>query len=274
MRLPYPILPFLVLLACGPQGGTSDDSSSTGTPPANTTGGATEPGATTGTTGEPTAPTTTTLDPTTDGGTITASTGTTTGVDDTGLASSTTTLATEAQTTGEPPGPGQCLEDSDCKLHDDCCTCQGVPLGEDVVFCDEECKQSKCSELGVTAAACRHGVCETARLSCDQVKVVCDQNPPPCPEGQLPTTTPACWTGQCVPAELCDVVPDCGACPPGKLCVQQVGFGVQATTCEPIPPGCGGVVDCACAGELVCTDEFKACFDQPGDVISCECLNC
>ena len=117
-------------------------------------------------------------------------------------------------------------------------------------------------------------MCETERVSCDQSKVTCDQLPPPCPDGQLAETDAVCYTGDCVPARFCDVVPDCADCPDDMMCVQKVAFMVERITCEPIPPGCGGVVDCDCVGDLVCTDNFEGCFEQGGAVVSCECLNC
>lgn len=276
MRSPYPCLYILAsLIACGPGGGTP-----------TTTGDETTqtPGTTTGTTG--TAASTSTGQPTTtvDPGTSTTSPATTdattTGVaTTTSVTGETTTSTTGETTTGtttdDTAGPiSECSKDADCKLQEDCCVCNGIPLDLNPVACDMECKQSKCSELGVDQAVCRLGVCETERLSCDQVKVACDALPPACPEGQLPTTTPACWTGKCVPAEFCDVIPDCSFCPDGHLCVQNIAFGPSQPTCEPLPPGCGPDPDCACAGDLVCQDPFTLCVEQDGPVINCECINC
>ena len=275
MRSPYPCLYILAsLLACGPGGGTP-----------TTTGDETTqtPGTTTGTTGTTTSTSTgqptTTVDPgtsTTSPATTDATTvdpGTTTSI--TGETTSSSTTTTAGTTTDDTAGPtSECSKDADCKLQEDCCVCNGIPLDLNPVACDMECKQSKCSELGVDQAVCRLGVCETERLSCDQVKVACDALPPACPEGQLPTTTPACWTGKCVPAEFCDVVPDCTFCPDNKLCVVNIAFGPSQATCEPIPAGCSDDPDCACAGDLVCLEPFGFCAEQDGPVIHCECINC
>lgn len=274
MRSPYPCLYILAsLIACGPGGGTP-----------TTTGDETTqtPGTTTGTaastsTGQPT----TTVDPGTSTTSPATTDATTTGVATTTSVTGETTTSTTGETTtagtttDDTAGPiSECSKDADCKLQEDCCVCNGIPLDLNPVACDMECKQSKCSELGVDQAVCRLGVCETERLSCDQVKVACDALPPACPEGQLPTTTPACWTGKCVPAEFCDVIPDCSFCPDGHLCVQNIARGPNQPTCEPLPPGCGPDPDCACAGDLVCQDPFTLCVEQDGPVLHCECINC
>lgn len=250
MRLTYLLYPLSLLLACGPDGGTSDTASeSSATTAANTT----DPTSST-------APTTTTT-----------TTATTTATTDDTTGTSTSSTTTGDTTTGAPAEP--CLVDADCMLQDDCCTCTGVPLGTDTPECPGECRQSSCTAAGIDAAVCRLGVCETERLSCDASKIACDQLPPKCDPGTLPGTTENCYTGACVPAFLCDVVPDCSACPADKFCVQYVAFGVEKVTCEPVPPGCDGLVDCACVGDLVCSEPFGVCTSQ-GAVVSCECATC
>ena len=275
MRSPYPCLYILAsLIACGPGGGTPTTTGDETTQTPGTTGTAASTS-----TGQPTTtvdPGTSTTSPaTTDVTTGVATTTSVTGETTTSTTGETTTGTTTGTTTDDTAGPtSECSKDADCKLQEDCCVCNGIPLDLNPVACDMECKQSKCSELGVDQAVCRLGVCETERLSCDQVKVACDALPPACPEGQLPTTTPACWTGKCVPAEFCDVIPDCSFCPDGHLCVQNIAFGPSQPTCEPLPPGCGPDPDCACAGDLVCQDPFTLCVEQDGPVINCECINC
>jgi hypothetical protein len=275
MRLTYFTCTLALLLACGPGTGNTE---STGSTTPGTTG-------TTGTPGTATDPTTgtTTTDPTvtdatgdsvtevTFGSTLIA----TTMAGDTGDTSDTATSDPTTGTTGTTGDPNNtCVVDADCALHSDCCTCEGVRFDVDVPSCDERCKQTLCSAFGIDAAVCRLGVCETERVRCDQSKVACDQLPPPCPEGQLAETDGVCYTGDCVPARFCDVVTDCADCPADMMCVQKVAFTVESITCEPIPPGCGGIVDCDCVADLVCTDDFQGCFEQGGAVVSCECLNC
>lgn len=270
---------FILLLACKPGGGGSGEESS-GEPgssssasggPTDTGGEPTTGGGTAGTTGPGTTtpPGTTTSDASTTAG-PTSEPGTT---DVTGSTSEPGTTTDASTTTGEPAGP-ECDVDADCKLHSDCCACEGVPVDEEVANCEKECKQPLCSEFGVEAAVCRLGVCETERLSCDQSKVVCDAPTPDCPDGTLPETTPECWTGKCVPSALCDVVPGCEFCGPEQFCVTKLGEGVFPTVCEPLPGACGGTSSCNCVAELVCIEPFGQCFQQDTLEVSCECPNC
>ena len=262
MRITYLACTLGVLLACTPGTGTTDTTTDTDTTGSQTTS-ATGPGGTT-----------TTAAPTTGTDTNATSTDASTGVVTSATTEPATTEPGETGTTGATTGAtdNNCVVDADCVLHSDCCTCEGVRFDVDVPVCDLRCEQSQCDALGIDQAVCRLGVCETERLHCDQA-VACDQAPPACPPNHLPETTDACYTGKCVSAALCDVVTDCALCPADMMCVQQVSFGVDSITCEPIPPGCGGVVDCACVGDLVCTGMYTACFTE-GAVVSCECPSC
>ncbi len=277
MHLASPCL--FILLACKPGGGGTAEGST------SDTGASTGPGLTdTGASSEPT-----TGDGTSVG--MTASTSTSTSTSTTGdPGTSTSDPATSDPATSEPqtsdpvttddpvesggPPEDECVEDADCKLHSDCCACEGVPVDEDVVNCDEECKQPLCSEFGVSKAVCRLGVCETERLSCDQTKVACNEPPPVCPPETLPVTDAECWTGACVPQALCDAVPDCSFCGPEQFCVTKQGEGFFPTVCEPLPGHCGGTSSCNCVGELVCLQPFGLCFQTDTLAVSCECPNC
>lgn len=264
-RLNLVLLPCILALACTPGGGTTDGETGAGT--STSTSG---PGQTVTSNGEPTTagPSATATATTVEPGTTTTpqptsgTEGTTNGPDAT---------ATTATTDDPPVVP--CESDADCKLHSDCCACEGVPVGLTVAACEEECKAPLCQLFGVDEVVCRFGVCETERVSCDQSLAVCGGDPPECPDGQLPQVDMNCWTGECVPAALCDVVPDCGFCGEGMMCVQKTGRGVFPTVCEPIPVVCGGQPSCDCAGELVCMDAFPLC-SQEGDKILCDCPNC
>jgi len=281
MRLIFLALTSLSLLAaCGPDPvDTTTDATATASTGASMTGttGTTGTGSTAGT-DAPTTGTTSTTDPTATGTTVTTATtvetstsGTTT---DPGTSGGPGSAATTDSTDTGPVGE-VCEKDADCMLADDCCDCDGVPVGADVSVCDAECKQSKCSELGITKAVCRLGVCQTERLSCDASKVACDSLPPPCEPGTVAETTPACWSGKCVPAKNCDVLAACELCPEGRVCVQNVAFGPEpGVVCEPLTPGCDPADPCACIGDQVCIQPFGACFNQPGGDITCECINC
>ena len=275
MRLTLLLLASLPLLAaCGPDPvDTTGTASGTSTATTATTGASTGTATTGAATDTPTTdtPTATTDTPTT---ATTTTTGPTTITDTTAGTTTATTDNTTGQST-DTGAAGLCDEDADCKLADDCCDCDGVPVELDVPICDLECDQSKCSELGIIEAVCRFGVCTTPRLSCDASKVACESLPPPCPPGTLAETTPLCWSGRCVPAKHCDVVDSCDQCPDGRVCVQNVGFGPEpGAVCEILPPGCDPATPCTCLGDQVCKDPFGACFNQPGGDITCECINC
>lgn len=253
----------LILLACGP--GSGGSTGSTGEASTSTGGGPTSTGGTSG----PTTGAATGTDSSTTGTSGTSTSGTSTS----GTATTDEPSTSTSGGTSGGPVEGACVKDADCKLHEDCCVCEGVPAGDNPASCELECKQPLCQEFGIDAAVCRLGACDTERLSCDQTKVVCNGLPPVCAPGTLPETDPGCWTGRCVPAVLCDVIPDCSSCPDGRMCVQYTGEGVFPTVCEPIPPGCGGTPSCACAADLVCTGIFTVCSEK-GDVIGCDCPNC
>lgn len=255
---------WIIAAACGPSPGGSASDGSTGTASASTgvsptTGGTGEGSSSTGGTG--------TGSPATSTGVVT------TGVVTTGSVGTSTGAGTTGDTTTGAPGMA-CVGDGDCKLHSDCCTCEGVHDFEDHPDCAKECPVLPCEAAGIHAAICRFGVCITERLSCDATKVTCKAAQPDCPQGQIPETTPDCWTGECVPAEHCDRVPDCALCPGDWMCVQDVAFGPQGwPRCEPVPAACGGAVDCDCVGPEVCVEPFTFCAAQ-GNHVDCECVNC
>lgn len=286
MRLTF-LLPALLLLpACGDSGGDTNTTPSTTNP-------GTDPGTGTGTTAAPTGtgssadPVTTTGD-SNSGSSTGSTTGSTTGpatstgpVDTTTTDPGTTTGGSTTDTagsttdTGVTPG-GQCVSDQDCALHNDCCDCFGIKAGDPDPICKKGCDTLTCDLLGIDQAVCRLGVCGTERVNCDSSKILCDGLPPVCPKGQVPGVSEnnTCWTGQCVPALSCNVVPDCSACPADSMCVQKISKQPSLPTCEPIPLECDGKVDCECAGTFVCTDQFNACNALGGNQLSCGCPVC
>jgi len=134
---------------------------------------------------------------------------------------------------------------------------------------------NKCEALGVTMPVCRFGTCATDRVKCDDSTVVCDAPVPNCGPSALPVVTKdgTCYTGECAPPTLCDVVPDCTYCLiPEWTCVSKVAF-VTTKVCEPIPAVCEGTVSCECASADLCDDVFSQCSETPGGV-TCTCLDC
>jgi hypothetical protein len=171
------------------------------------------------------------------------------------------------------PGPAvPCASDDECVVVEDCCNC-GVAPASDPPTCDiPECRQSTCDAIGFEPVAqCELGSCEPVPVPCDASQVFCDSLPPDCNDGFLPgvDTTSNCWTGSCVPAEACDIVPGCADCPEDEACVQYVTQLGPQYHCSPIPEDCGGVPSCACMAEA-CVAPFDSCGDgDEGPTCSC-----
>lgn len=263
MRLPWKTLTWCLtalvpVLACGDDGDASTSASST-------MGSSSSAGS-----GD-TSTTASTTASSSDGSSGDASTGS--GSSGSGSSGADSSSGGAEGTTGEPVT--SCEADGDCTVVEDCCSCLAILQGTEAPNCDlQECLQSACGAMGVSTpiAQCELGSCELAPLPCNPFEVACDALPPECPEGMLPTIEGACWSGLCVPAALCDVVPDCAACPEDEACVQFVSQ-LPVTRCSPIPPACDGVPSCGCMGDDVCESPFDLCNDIDG-AISCDCPVC
>lgn len=224
---------------------------------------------------------TTSGEPTTTEGTGTAAPSTTEGMSTT---SGETTLGTTTGETTEPDtgtgtdgttggmGGGPCEVDADCKLHDDCCSCYGIPNDQTDPICKSECEATQCEQIGIDEAKCVLGQCTTEKVDCSS-EVACDSLPPDCPPGTLPGISGGCWSGACVPVSSCDKVPDCKLCPESQMCVNYPTVLGDSFTCLPLPTECNGKANCDCAGEA-CTSPFDLC-NEGGDIdLVCDCPNC
>ncbi|RMG96012.1 MAG: hypothetical protein D6705_12395 [Deltaproteobacteria bacterium] len=252
----------VAISACGGDDGAS---SGTGTSSATASGSAGSSGTSRGT-GSQTAGT-----GTASGTSTTAGTSTTTTSSDTGTGTGPGTSGT----TGGGASP-ECMGNQDCKIHEDCCTCEVVPADETPADCESECTQTACAAIDYKGeAACIDGICRFPETTCDPSGVVCGAPTPSCPSDALPEVQGQCWSFKCVPISACDWVPDCSYCnPASEVCViEQTEFGPRHD-CEPIPWECGdGPADCACAGKL-CEAPFDTCSEgQPG-TLQCDCPNC
>jgi hypothetical protein len=203
------------------------------------------------------------------------STGESTAADTTATVGSDSSSGTESTGGGvcEPladPGDWPCGDDDDCAIAGDCCSCVAYnPNMGSPGNCGGGCGMDVCEQLGLDTAVCTDGFCEVAGFSCDQTTVSCDGLPPDCDDGWLPQVEDGCWTGECLPVEWCDWVPDCDACPDDQECVI-----VQADDCDhfdcvaPIEE-CGfGPPTCDCFGAVVCEPPYAACeIDDDGAVV-------
>ncbi len=189
-----------------------------------------------------------------------------------------TTGSTGEPTTGpvceldyEPDG-FSCETDADCAIAGDCCGC--VAYNPDMGSpgnCGGGCQQDKCAEWGLTEAACENNQCVVKGKSCDLNEVLCDAPEPECEDGELPQVVDNCYTGECLPIEACDRVPDCSFCEQiGNCKITNGGFdGCAAYSCFPDFPECFGGQTCSCLSPIMCTAPFTTCTDISDGVIEC-----
>ena len=243
-----------------------------------TTGTPTTSGPTSGTTDEPstTEPPGSTSGVETTGGTQAETTGSGSSGETTESTSSGSGSGSESssESTGDPIPGNACDSDDDCVLVDDCCTCQAMHVDDPTPECDiEACFQSTCSAQNIPGidVQCSFGSCEFVPFECNPVFVACDELPPDCPDGTLPSVVKGCW-GSCVPSEACDFVPDCGYCPGDETCVSMETQLGPFYFCVPVDPSCDGMPDCDCMG-TVCEDPFM-CGDEDDGNLSCFCPVC
>lgn len=169
-----------------------------------------------------------------------------------------------------------CTSNDDCVLFDDCCSCTAHHVDDPMDGCPVDCEVSACEAAGLPQhpVECRFGTCQLADIDCNDDLVVCDENPPDCPEGALPSAAAGCWTGQCVPPQACDVVPDCSWCADDETCVQQATQIGLWSSCEPIDPSCDGSPSCACMGDAICQNPYECSEAVGSGEIGCVCPVC
>jgi hypothetical protein len=178
-------------------------------------------------------------------------------------------------TAGSPARP-ECTRAGDCKLLNDCCTCQAIAAGEFVPPCPPiACLVSKCEEqqLPPDRVACIAGRC-VAGFECDSSKVICKSLPPRCEPGFVPAVKDGCYAGGCVPVTECLSVRSCSQCGPFPCAIYATRPGPQYH-CVTVPPACGNLATCACLGPTVCTPPYTSCGDLSGvRGVTCSCPNC
>lgn len=127
--------------------------------------------------------------------------------------------------------------------------------------------QDKCTEWGLDSARCQDGVCVVKGKSCDQTKVVCDSPTPNCPMGELPQVEDGCFTGECLPLDACDWVPDCSFCGPTQVCNITQGPDCSHQRCVPNIEECQGSPLCRCLGAIFCAPPHESCADVDGNLV-------
>ena len=155
-----------------------------------------------------------------------------------------------------------CRSDSDCTLHNDCCTCTALgPDDPKPPACnDQQCFTDACSAIGLEfnhQPKCIDGACAVG-FDCDPSHALCDAIPPHCPEGQVVTVKGACWGG-CVPPNQCAYVRSCDECGDRDFCVENLGEKPGAYHCIHDKAGCG--ITCSCLRGQVCVGKYTECDD-------------
>ena len=123
----------------------------------------------------------------------------------TGAAGSAGTASCDAgpQGTGGASTQPECTRNADCKLIDDCCTCEALPSGDSAPACAiSTCFASACTRFSVATASCIAGHCVLA-TSCDATQVTCATAKPNCATGEVAQVANSCWTGACIKASDC-----------------------------------------------------------------------
>ncbi len=100
------------------------------------------------------------------------------------------------------PIENACTDVSECTLVNDCCTCEAAHREADVAACAADCDRPLCDVWGIEELLCSHS-CLIRLVECDAAMVTCADPAPPCDAGFVPSIDERCWSGHCVPAELC-----------------------------------------------------------------------
>jgi len=173
---------------------------------------------------------------------------------------------------GGGPEP-ECSSDADCRLFSDCCSCSAYPsTGEAPEECPADCDQNRCERYGIDQALCFAGSCIVATShECSPLAAMCDSLPPECPDGSLPSVgANRCWTGDCVPADLCGSRPDCSSCGKDEVCFRGFNDAFGAPYyCMPRPVSCDGQATCDCARQLCEGFGFFNCDDADDGLMQC-----
>ena len=149
--------------------------------------------------------------------------------------------------------PPECVQDSDCTLINDCCTCASVPNGETAPECTvSDCFATACNGNGLPnpTAVCRAGHC-VVDADCNRAHATCKSLPPECPPGKTIIVVDGCWGG-CIDVAECREVENCSQCLDGQACVTSNTMMLPAPHCVMVPDVCNGQVSCACMSENVC----------------------
>ena len=252
------LLVFALVAACG---GSTNDDSKDGSP----TAGAANAGSSSGGSAAGTA-----MAGTSSGGSVSAGThsggAASAGTDNGGTDGGASAAGAAGSSSGESPA-AECDQNEDCKVVDDCCTCDVVPIATKGLACASACKQSACQASGYAEpkAACVGHRC-IFDISCKSEEVTCKSAKPTCSAGLVPGVIGSCW-GPCVRPDQCSRLDDCKSCGDDQVCVSDQNGGLGGFRCVRVAPDCAAHPTCECTNSC-----FAQCSDESG--ISCFCITC
>lgn len=172
-----------------------------------------------------------------------------------------------ASAAGSGADEPECNQDEDCRLVDDCCRCDVVPVGAKDPGCAADCNQGQCEARGYAEPKT---VCLGHRcifdVSCKSEEVTCKLAKPTCPPGLVPGVVDSCW-GPCLRPEQCSRLSDCTSCSADQVCIADQDGGLGGFRCVRVAPDCAAHPTCECTNSC-----FAQCSDTDG--ISCFCIAC
>lgn len=105
---------------------------------------------------------------------------------------------------------------------------------------------------------------------CDLSVVLCRSLPPPCPPGEVPTTSGTCWSGACVKASACRNLNDCALCNPEWYACATFPRS-SLVRCVEVPSVCSSDRSCECLRPHVCPG--YGCIRDENEYM-CDCPYC
>jgi hypothetical protein len=114
--------------------------------------------------------------------------------------------------------------------------------------------------------SCIFGRCVVRPQECRPSKVICNEPPPGCAEGEMPSVVDGCW-GDCVFRTECGYLDDCDICTQNELlCLEWEQEDGSAFGCTSRPDNCVPL-DCDCLSPRICG--ALSCIDTRDDRVVC-----
>lgn len=114
---------------------------------------------------------------------------------------------------------------------------------------------------------CVFGRCVLDPAECRASQVTCDDAPPTCDTGRVPSVDNGCW-GDCVPLLQCNYLDTCQLCSEqNRLCLHFQGGDENVFHCGDAPAACDPLA-CECLAEDICGP--LTCVDVVDETVACQ----